>query len=101
MSKRAFSATGKALIAGGYLVLDPKYDAYVVALSARMYALNTINDNQNSDSNYNITIKSPQFLNGEWSYSIDLDEIQSKSLRHSIKEINNKKIHLLNQQFIQ
>lgn len=91
MSERAFSATGKALIAGGYLVLDPKYDAYVVALSARMYALNTIIDNQNNDSNYNITVKSPQFVNGEWSYSIDLNEIQSKTLRHSIKEVNNKK----------
>ena len=38
-NKRAFSAPGKALLAGGYLVLDPKYKAYVVALSARMHAV--------------------------------------------------------------
>ena len=36
---RAFSAPGKALLAGGYLVLKPEYRSYVVALSARMHAL--------------------------------------------------------------
>ncbi|KAG0690606.1 phosphomevalonate kinase [Pichia californica] len=91
MADRAFSATGKAFLAGGYLVLDPQYEAYVVALSSRMYTLNNITENQSGDGKYNITVKSPQFLNGSWSYSIDLNEIESKGLRHAVNEITHKK----------
>ncbi|ORZ32040.1 ribosomal protein S5 domain 2-type protein [Catenaria anguillulae PL171] len=41
MSKTAsiVSAPGKALIAGGYLVLDPAYSGLVLATSARFYAI--------------------------------------------------------------
>lgn len=66
--KTAFSAPGKALLAGGYLVLDPTYSAYVVALSARMHAVI-----QGTASNATtITVNSPQFAEGTWEFSAEL-----------------------------
>lgn len=61
---KAFSAPGKALVAGGYLVLEPIYDAYVTALSCRMHA---VVKGEESDR-YEVTVKSPQFVEGEWHY---------------------------------
>lgn len=92
MVGRAFSATGKALLAGGYLVLDPEYEAYVVALSARMYALNTSTESTTYDNGiYNIRVDSPQFLNGSWAYSVDLNIIQKSGLRTAVSEISHKR----------
>lgn len=70
-SLRAFSAPGKALIVGGYLVLDRAYNSYVVALSSRMHA---VIKGQEAQDITTINIKSPQFLEGEWSYELKLDE---------------------------
>ncbi|RCK59297.1 Phosphomevalonate kinase [Candida viswanathii] len=70
MSK-AFSAPGKALLAGGYLVLEPTYDAYVTALSSRMHAIITP---QKPASISKIKISSPQFANGEWEYHVTSNE---------------------------
>ena len=67
MSK-AFSAPGKAFLAGGYLVLEPIYDAYVTALSSRMHAVITPKGTSLKESR--IKISSPQFANGEWEYHI-------------------------------
>lgn len=66
MSK-VFSAPGKALIAGGYLVLDPAYNAYVTALSSRMHARI---QKETPAQNSSITVSSPQF-GGVWTYTID------------------------------
>lgn len=78
----AYSAPGKALLAGGYLVLVPDYSAYVVALSARMHALiklsysnslttSSIRSSQKSSSKFTlITARSPQFSEGEWIFSV-------------------------------
>ncbi|CAI5759315.1 unnamed protein product [Candida verbasci] len=68
MSK-AFTAPGKALLAGGYLVLDPIYDAYVTALSSRMHAI--ITEKESIIQNSLISISSPQFKNGNWQYKIE------------------------------
>lgn len=62
-----FSAPGKALLAGGYLVIEPQYEAYVTALSSRMHAYVELKDPSGS----RIYISSPQF-NGEWEYALDL-----------------------------
>lgn len=62
---RVFGAPGKAMMAGGYLVLDPAYKAYVTALSSRMHARIAIRDGEPS-----IRVTSPQF-GGEWTYTID------------------------------
>lgn len=61
---RAFSAPGKAFLAGCYLVLDPAYNAYVTALSSRMHAV------LQQSGSHTITVSSPQFSEGEWRYGI-------------------------------
>lgn len=90
MTERAFSATGKAILAGGYLVLDPKYKAFVIALSARMHALNKISDANRKSGSYNITVTSPQFSNGSWSYDIDVKDIIDKGLLYQLSELNGR-----------
>lgn len=95
---RAFSAPGKALLAGGYLVLFPIYESLVIALSSRMYAVatdiekNEIKDDDDDDDKIlsNITVRSPQFKQGEWSYNITFDEINSEFFL-KIVEINQLK----------
>lgn len=69
---QAFSAPGKALLAGGYLVLDPSYSAYVVALSARLHAV--ISGLPQADNQTIITCTSPQFQDGRWIYKYCLKE---------------------------
>lgn len=76
---KAFSAPGKAFIAGGYLVLEPIYDAYVVALSARMHAV--VKSGPNTSSIPTITVKSPQFQEAVWQYEVG----------ELVKEVNGNK----------
>lgn len=71
---KAFSAPGKALLAGGYLVLDRQFTSYVVALSARMHAV-VEGDEISEGTATTITIKSPQFAQGQWVYAVD-DDLQ-------------------------
>lgn len=66
---RAFSAPGKALLAGGYLVLDPKYRSYVVALSSRMHSVVTQNDSKDK-SKIRVTVLSSQFNEDCWCYEL-------------------------------
>lgn len=66
MSK-VYGAPGKALIAGGYLVLDPSYNSYVTALSSRMHA-HCEPIEMTSSLSY-LHVSSPQF-GGEWTFSI-------------------------------
>ncbi|KAK6464230.1 Phosphomevalonate kinase [Scheffersomyces coipomensis] len=82
---RAFSAPGKALIAGGYLVLDPIYNSYVTALSSRMHSI-VESDITTSTNGRRIKISSPQFKQGEWEYIIDGDKYFK-----DLKEINGRK----------
>lgn len=79
MSK-AFSAPGKALLAGGYLVLEPIYDAYVTALSSRMHSIIT-HKPTTSETISKIKIKSPQFANGEWEYHITSNNEKPKDIK--------------------
>lgn len=67
---RAFSAPGKALLVGGYLVLDPQYKAYVIGLSARMHAVirSTRDDHF---PNTLVLVKSAQFDNQQWKYTLN------------------------------
>ncbi|ODV97839.1 hypothetical protein PACTADRAFT_38066, partial [Pachysolen tannophilus NRRL Y-2460] len=66
---RSFSAPGKALLAGGYLVLDPTYNSFVVALSARMHSVVKATASPLFENSI-ITVESPQFQEGEWVYEI-------------------------------
>lgn len=81
---KAFSAPGKALIAGGYLVLDPQYNAYVTALSSRMYAV--VNLKQPDSQTLTITISSPQFEEGQWAYEVADNKIIDSSRKNQFLE---------------
>jgi len=67
------SAPGKVLIAGGYLVLDPKYSGLVVAATSRFY---TVIEESEGNGNL-IRVKSPQFLNAKWEYNIVIQQDDS------------------------
>lgn len=69
----AFSAPGKVLVAGGYLVLDPQYKAYVTALLSRMHAVSSIGDPSPSPNTHSIRISLPQFQHGSWLYTCPVD----------------------------
>lgn len=64
------SAPGKVLIAGGYLVLDPAYSGIVVSTSSRFY---TAISDQRSPKPGVVHVRSPQFLEATWSFSVSLD----------------------------
>ncbi|KAH3902403.1 related to Phosphomevalonate kinase [Saccharomycodes ludwigii] len=82
--KRAFSAPGKALLAGGYLVLDSKYEAYVVALSSRMHSVVSFEETTDPNTSTMINVKSVQFNNDQWAFKVDKNEHNN----YTIKEIN-------------
>ncbi|KAG8970325.1 phosphomevalonate kinase [Tulasnella sp. 419] len=63
------SAPGKVLLAGGYLVLDPKYSGVVVATSSRFY---TIIRSSTSAGENRIKVTSPQFLGAAWIYDVEI-----------------------------
>ncbi|KAI5955110.1 ERG8 [Candida jiufengensis] len=82
---QAFSAPGKALLAGGYLVLDPIYNAYVIALSSRMHA---VIESQPIQKYSSIVVKSPQF-DGEWQYlgTNEINDRKNPFVEASIKTV--------------
>ena len=59
------SAPGKVLLAGGYLVLDPKYSGIVVSTSSRFYSVVSPAPTPGL-----VTVNSPQFINAVWKYSV-------------------------------
>ncbi|WFD34546.1 phosphomevalonate kinase [Malassezia cuniculi] len=63
------SAPGKALLAGGYLVLDPAYPGIVIAADARFYT--TVRPLHQRGK---IVVRSPQFQQGEWTYSVSTED---------------------------
>lgn len=65
-STTVVSASGKVLIAGGYLVLDPKYSGVVVSTSSRFYTVVQSGNRKSST----ITVKSPQFRDAVWNYEV-------------------------------
>jgi phosphomevalonate kinase len=67
------SAPGKVLLAGGYLVLENAYPGTVVSTSSRFYSAIIP-----SDKPYNVFVRSPQFINAEWEYSVHIDDEKVK-----------------------
>ncbi len=64
----AFSAPGKVLLAGGYLVLDRKYTGLVCGLDARIHVhVQTLQSTPGLTLS-EIVVKSPQFRDAEWRY---------------------------------
>ncbi|TFK44704.1 phosphomevalonate kinase [Crucibulum laeve] len=64
------SSPGKVLIAGGYLVLDPAFSGTVVSTSSRFYTV--VQDSATIGPN-TVQVRSPQFLNATWQYSVALE----------------------------
>ena len=71
------SSPGKVLIAGGYLVLDPNQQGFVISTPSRFYTV--VQDaadstsSQSAASRFKISVKSPQFLDGRWEYEASRD----------------------------
>jgi len=65
MSATVVSAPGKVLLAGGYLILDPKYSGIVVSTSSRFYSVVSPASTPGV-----IIVNSPQFTNAVWKYSV-------------------------------
>lgn len=64
------SSPGKVLVAGGYLVLDPVYSGTVVSTSSRFY---TVVRDAASHGSYHIRVRSPQFTDATWGFSVTLE----------------------------
>ncbi|KAF4429975.1 Phosphomevalonate kinase [Fusarium acutatum] len=68
----AVSAPGKVFLAGGYLVLDQEYTAFVFSLDAR---INIIAGDIHTTAGVQLTeivVDSPQFLEAQWRYGYHL-----------------------------
>lgn len=70
----AVSAPGKVLLAGGYLVLDRKYNGLVFGLDARIHVCVEPVASSSGVTFSEITVKSPQFQNAVWEYGYRLTE---------------------------
>lgn len=68
-STLAFSAPGKVLLAGGYLVLDRDHTGLVFGLNARIHVAIESNSACESPTPSEIIVRSPQFRDAEWRYS--------------------------------
>ncbi|OLL25499.1 Phosphomevalonate kinase, partial [Neolecta irregularis DAH-3] len=76
------SAPGKALVAGGYLVLHSAYKSLVVALSARIYAVLQPSSGPQS-SIFTVIVKSPQFKDAQWVYTCSLGDDSSVTIEQT------------------
>ena len=73
-STTVVSSPGKVLLAGGYLVLDPRYSGVVVSTSSRFYTvIHRDLHSKGSQDNGLIRVRSPQFLDAVWQYSVTVD----------------------------
>lgn len=72
LEPRAFSTPGKALIIGGYLVLNPEYRSFVLALSARMHAVVRATSRPHISGVF-LKVTSSQFNNDQWNYRVSLE----------------------------
>lgn len=74
----AVSASGKVLLTGGYLVLDPKYAGLVVSTSSRFYTVvrpgNDVVGGKEDERTGSIRVRSPQFESAEWVYGVEIDD---------------------------
>ena len=68
MSPVTVSAPGKVLLAGGYLVLDRKYNGLVFGLDARIHVSVSPVESTSGVSFSEITVESPQFREAVWRY---------------------------------
>lgn len=65
----AFSAPGKVLFTGGFLVLDRKHKGLVLGLDARIHVL--VQELDTASAQTRVLVRSPQFQNASWLYEVD------------------------------
>ena len=77
LKRTTVSSPGKVLLAGGYLVLDPTHQGYVVSTSSRFYTSiaspSPSSSSPEQSTTATITVRSPQFIDAEWKYIVELD----------------------------
>lgn len=74
ISRKAVSAPGKVLLAGGYLVLDREYTGLVFGLDARIHVHIEPLRTSSGVALSEIIVKSPQFKEANWEYGYRLTE---------------------------
>jgi phosphomevalonate kinase len=72
--RKAVSAPGKVLLAGGYLVLDREHTGLVFGLDARIHVCIEPVETSQGVVLSQITVQSPQFLEANWEYGYRLTE---------------------------
>lgn len=72
MPPTVVSCPGKVLVAGGYLVLEPAYPGLVIGTASRFYTV--VSETTSSHEVPLIVVKSPQFVDAEWSYRAEYIE---------------------------
>lgn len=69
MAATVVSCPGKVLIAGGFLVLDPQHQGFVISTASRFYTVVTPSPRaDDTRDSFCVTVKSPQFTDGSWAY---------------------------------
>ena len=64
------SASGKVLLAGGYLVLDQEYSGLVVSTSSRFYTVVRSATAGEKIGKGTVRVRSPQFEDATWLYTV-------------------------------
>ena len=80
----AFSAPGKVLFTGGFLVLDRKHQGLVLGLDARIHV--HVQDLDTKQNGVRVLVRSPQFHNASWLYEVDPTAIDTPRFVHQITE---------------
>lgn len=81
----AFSAPGKVLFTGGFLVLDRKHKGLVLGLDARIHVhVETLQDS--SAELPQVLVRSPQFRNASWLYEVDVTAIDTANFVRQMTE---------------
>ena len=93
MDEIVVSAPGKVLIAGGYLVLDPAYPGLVISTTSKFYTvIRPLKPGSTASAAAPaapavaaaapapplVRVRSPQFINAEWRYEVQIDGGGSK-----------------------
>lgn len=90
------SAPGKVLMAGGYLVLERKYEGLVLATSSRFYCVAsssraTTTTTPSNDEFALITISAAQFpAECSWSYRVSLSQTGGSGLQLDLEQTNSE-----------
>ncbi|KAM0749229.1 Phosphomevalonate kinase [Meredithblackwellia eburnea MCA 4105] len=82
------SCPGKVLLGGGYLVLDPRYVGFVVSTPSRFYTVvqEDLSAPVGGDDEFTITVRSPQFTDGNWKYQAKKDEKGEWRVKEVVKD---------------